>query len=122
MKHNYKSPFSIVNGCLKADFSKIEITEENALPLSIAKWKVTCSGMDKRSIIFDGGHKTCALCHLYMNPDTKNCSPDCPIGNNCRGTPYTTYDKAWLNGELHEAKKAAYAEVVFLKSLMEEGE
>jgi len=110
---DYKSLFSVVHGCLVANFSGIMITEENALPLSIAKWEVICEELEGGELVEEHGRRTCACCKLY---DGVTGCPDCPIGDKCLDSPYVDYIGART---LYDAMKAAHDEVEFLKSLME---
>lgn len=115
---DYKSLFSVVGGKLAADFSDIEITGKNALPLSIAKWEVVVDYLERMGHIIDNGMSfTCACCQLRVS-----CSK-CPVGKegymNCGKTPYQDYISAQKENNFLGALQAARAEVEFLKSLME---
>ena len=74
---------------------------EDPLELSIEKWQDIVDGKGS-----DYGHLDCALC------ETHECS-ECPIGD-CVGTPYDAY---WQATSTKQRKKAAKAELEFLKSL-----
>lgn len=122
---DYKSLFSVVDGRLVADFSGIEITKENCLPLSWTKWVVRGEAMNEmRTIIRAEEEKTCACCVLYLSGGGFGC-PGCPIGKvtptrNCWRTPVGEFTKAAEEGDLFAAMKANQKEADFLKSLMEQ--
>lgn len=119
---DYHSLFKVVSGCLKADFSEIEITEENCLPLSLAKWQVNRVETAKAGKpIIDGANSTCACCKLYYSTDI-DCR-GCPISRAtgrslCDGTPYEDYHKASQQGDLGGALTANIKEERFLEDLI----
>jgi len=118
---DYKSLFSVVDGCLVADFSGIEITEENCLPLSWTKWVVRGEMMNETGKIivsYPLEGDSCACCELYPN------CINCPIAlfsgrTGCHNTPYDAFEKARKKNDLFAAMIANRKEEEFLKSLME---
>jgi len=90
-----------------------------ALRKSIAKWE---KNTRIRKI---GNAKTdardCPLCELYLD----DACDECPVSEKtkhigCYGTPYIVALDAYMFDELPAFRKAAKAEVVFLKSLLPE--
>lgn len=92
-----------------------------ALKASIAKWERNAQ-VDYLSDAKVNG-SDCPLCGLFVDDDCIGCPVHESTRNSCHGTPY---DEAWLQKSLRhnlEAfRKAALAEVEFLKSLLPEGE
>ena len=88
-----------------------------ALKGSIAKWRKIVAGKE-----FDAKSENCPLCILF----TFSCEP-CPVArktkqHECRGTPYDTewlpLGGAYKKASTPKLKKAARAELSFLKSLL----
>lgn len=119
---DYKSLFSVVDGRLVANFSKIKITEENAPVITSAKWKFRGEQMNElgRIITSKTESDTCAYCYLYL----KEGCVKCPIYNVtgkelCNGTPFEEFIDANYDEDLFAVMKANERMEEFLKSLME---
>lgn len=84
-----------------------------ALAASIEKWKFIVAHYEtgEKSVLMDGGDRTCAFCRLFL---MKNCN-GCPVNEktdaSCDGTPYDDYR---CTKNLTTAK----AELEFLQSLV----
>ena len=94
-----------------------EMTQAQALELSIEKWKAIveyCEKAGGAESVLDGGCVTCGLCQLYIHA---RCA-DCPVFrvafHNCSGTPYDDWTYARTP---KDALRAARAELGFLESL-----
>lgn len=120
---DYTHLFYVKGGVLCADFSSVEITDENCLPMSLAKWKVNRAESAKAGrSIENGGRMTCACCQIY-NPRRGEGCKGCPIdkatdGDGCVGTPYQEYNRAHSEGDLGGALVANIREEQFLEGLI----
>jgi len=103
--------------------TKMTKETEEALRDSIAHWKRLSTGKARK----DEGiySEDCALCKLFFDGDS--CNDGCPVKERtgfdlCRNTPWVDVDQAfyadpkWYNGV--KFKKAAAAQLAFLKSLL----
>lgn len=105
---------------------KMSKRAETALRESIQKWEGIVAGTEG-----DFGTKNCALCRLYYRAGT--CDASCPVvratkEEECGGTPYEKWAQLhalrWeyvpdgLRAKTPEQKRAAQAELDFLKSLL----
>ena len=105
-----------------------EVTEENALDLSIAKWEAIVQIIEEEQVkVREQGHSTCALCQLHrMDLNTTpfwdeyecgKCVVYSRVGEeSCEGTPYNEFTDA---DTPQEQLVAAIKQVEFLKSLKE---
>ena len=104
------------------------MTKSEAIRLCIAKWEVIVLLCEEGfRIESEGGHNTCALCHMFLNEGSNVCDmpfgKKCPISvatgrDMCRGTPYVSFtraDKDDLDARMEEAVR----EVTFLRGLLE---
>lgn len=90
---------------------------EEAIELSIQKWKSMVYLLERGFEIEDGGMSTCALCELFWYGGCDGC----PIENEveaygCNGTPYEEYE-ALVNDEGVYDIELAQEQLAFLESL-----
>ncbi|MDO6966935.1 hypothetical protein [Rhizobium alvei] len=92
-----------------------------ALKASIANWErnAKVEKMEDAKL----GVINCPLCNMFWLDDCKGC----PVAKNtgtrlCAKTPYHDAEDELENGNIESFRKAALAEVEFLKSLLPEGE
>lgn len=89
-----------------------------ALKGSIAKWQAIVAGTGE-----DHGPDNCPLCQLFNDLPHGGCG-GCPVAertglDGCAGTPYQAWDDLFgVKADTPELKKAARAELAFLKSLL----
>jgi len=116
---NYHSLFKVVGNRLVADFSEIEITEENCLPISLAKWQVNREETVKAGRpINHGGTETCACCQLYPGETCEGCPIQEETGTGCKGTFVGAYGEAFVMGHLGRALISNINEERFLEDLI----
>ena len=102
---------------------KLTARQRKALKGSIKKWQAIVNGTGE-----DRGIGNCPLCVEYF--ENKDCS-GCPVAkvigqSNCEGTPYPIWDsfgfeklsQAKAAGCYEDARKAAVAELNFLKAML----
>jgi len=102
-------------------------TGEDPLDLSIEKWRDIVEHLNKISNFeeFDkeiemGAHN-CALCEAYFDGSCIKCPVKILTGEaECQGTPFKKFNKAYIAEDLEGMRKAARAELEFLKSLKEQ--
>jgi hypothetical protein len=90
-----------------------------ALQGAIKKWESIARGEG-----LDQGIENCPLCQLYFDDICRGCPINNKTGTSCDGTPYEAWcDIAGIDNtaDTPERKKAALAEVRFLKSLLPKG-
>ena len=109
--------FKVVRNELRIGKDYPEVTEKNALPLSIKKWEFIPAWIKKKQTwLYDGDGATCALCQNYDAECTGCPVAQCTGRGNCDGTPYWDYARA-ENKPASVGLAAAKAELAFLKSL-----
>lgn len=106
---------------VKAARSEKSLARDIALvEMSLRKWKSIHDMLLSHPtlILYDGGHKTCALCHAYW-PMCKKCPIAATTGKDaCLGTPYDDYEKCLRQGAPASARQAALAEVTLLTEIL----
>lgn len=98
-----------------------DMTTEQALLLSIEKWKMIAVFVEAGIYVNDGGLDTCALCHKFRHEACKGCPVAMAGAFGCGGTPYDAYNEALEHEDDVRMLEAAQAEVEFLEDLMEQG-
>jgi len=104
------------------------MTKSEAIRLCIAKWEVIVLLCEEGfRIESEGGHNTCALCHMFLNKGNNSCDKPfgkkCPISvatgrDMCHGTPYRSFTRADRD-DLDARMEEAVREVTFLRGLLE---
>ena len=110
-----KELFKVVGNELRRGKDYPEVTEKNALALSIKKWQFIVAWLkEAKKQVWDGCYSTCALCR-NSDSECTGCLVAQRTGEQgCEGTPYWDYA---TSKNLSKAMEAAKAELAFLKSL-----
>jgi len=100
---------------------------EDPLDLSIEKWVDIVEHLNKITRFeeynwrLELGSFNCALCQIYSRYICNGCPIKKASGHSgCNETPHRSFHKAWLTKNLESMRKAAIAELEFLKSLKEQ--
>jgi hypothetical protein len=89
-----------------------------ALKRSIEKWKGNAAGKHVKTRSDD-----CPLCGLFIDNDCNGCPVMVQTGKEfCCDTPYFAATSALSRGDNNMFTEQSFAEVVFLESLLPEGE
>lgn len=104
------------------------MTKSEAIRLCIAKWEIIVLLCEEgHRIESEGGHNTCALCHMFLNKGNSTCNKpfgqECPISvatgrGMCLGTPYMSFTRADKD-DFDVRMEEAVREVTFLRGLLE---
>jgi len=104
---------------LKYNGDRIVSTQE-AIQVSIEKWRTLNALCAQGVVVHDGGVKTCALCSLFYYGHQDECE-DCPINlaghSGCEGTPCKDYEAAVKQADLNKALQASSDEIFFLERM-----